>query len=64
MVVLVVVVGEYDSISSPDEMRQLAKRIPAAQFSEIPDAGHMSPMENPDVFNRGLSEFLDRVDRS
>lgn len=55
-----VVVGEYDAISSPEEMRQVADRIPAAEFAVIPDAGHMSPMENPKTFNRLLSKFLDR----
>jgi pimeloyl-ACP methyl ester carboxylesterase len=59
-----VVVGSFDSISSPEEMRQLANGIPGSEFAEIPDAGHMSPMENPDAFNRELTDFLEVAGRA
>lgn len=59
-----VIAGEHDSISFPEEMRQMADRIPASRFAEIPDAGHMTPMENPPDFNRVLSGFLERSGRS
>jgi pimeloyl-ACP methyl ester carboxylesterase len=53
-----VMVGRHDAISTPDEMRSIAEAIPGAQFVEVPDAGHMSPLENPVVFNAELREFL------
>lgn len=53
-----VVCGQYDAISTPDEMRSIASEIPAARFCELPDAGHMAPLENPDAFNLVLAEFL------
>src|SRR5262249_35309837 len=41
--------GQHDGISPPAEMRQIAERLPSAQFVEIADAGHMAPLERPDV---------------
>lgn len=50
--------GEKDAISPPDEMRKIAAAIPSAKFVEIPEAGHMSPMENPERVNAELLTFL------
>lgn len=52
------VVGEHDAISSPAEMKEIAESISGSRFVEIPDAGHMSPMENPKAFNAALADFL------
>ena len=57
------IVGEDDVISPPDEMRQIAEAIPGSRLVVIPDAGHMSPLENPAAFNSALSEFLTTVER-
>jgi pimeloyl-ACP methyl ester carboxylesterase len=53
-----VIVGEHDVISTPEEMRGIADRIPGAQFALVPNAGHMSPLENPPAFNAALAGFL------
>jgi len=53
-----VVVGREDAISPPEEMRQIAAAIPGARLVEVPEAGHMSPMENPAAVNAALREFL------
>lgn len=57
-----VLVGAHDAISPPDEMRAIAQAIPRAEFVEIPDAGHMTTMENPAAVNQAVLSFLDRVD--
>ena len=54
-----VICGANDQITRPDEMRQMAGKISQSQFVEIPDAGHLAPLENPNVFNAALLEFLD-----
>ncbi len=51
--------GEYDVISTPLEMRQIAEVLPHARFEVIPDAGHMAPLENPQVVNRVVRQFLE-----
>lgn len=53
-----VIVGEQDAISTPDEMREIARAIPRARFVEIPGSGHMSPMERPAEVNAAMLEFL------
>jgi pimeloyl-ACP methyl ester carboxylesterase len=52
-----VVVGEKDAISTPDEMKKIADGIPGARFVKIEGVGHMSPMENAAKFNAALREF-------
>jgi len=58
-----VVVGQYDAISPPDEMRAIAESIPGAQWVAVSDAGHMAPMENPDQVNAAIAAFLDGLSR-
>jgi len=60
-VLTLVIVGEHDAISSVEEMRGIAQRIPQAQFRVIPDAGHLSPLENSAAFNAALGEFLESL---
>lgn len=52
-----VICGRHDVISTIDEMRAIAAGMPRAQFVEIADAGHMSPLENPHPFNDAVSSF-------
>jgi 3-oxoadipate enol-lactonase len=53
-----VVVGAEDAISSPQEMRDIAEKLPNARFVEIPKAGHMTTLENPTAVNAALSDFV------
>jgi pimeloyl-ACP methyl ester carboxylesterase len=53
-----VLCGQHDAISPPDEMRGMAAQIPAAVFTEIPAAGHMAPLENPEPVNAAIGQFL------
>jgi len=51
--------GAQDIGTPAAGMREMAKRMPNARYVEIDPAGHLSNIENPDVFNAALSEFLD-----
>jgi len=53
-----VIAGEHDVVARIDECRAMAETIPNARYVEIPDAGHLSNLENPAEFNRVLLEFL------
>lgn len=57
-----VMVGEDDIISPPEEVREMAAAIPSARFEVIPAAGHMAPFENPDAANRAILGFLEGLD--
>jgi len=56
-----VICGEHDVISTVDEMRGIAQHIAGAVFVEIADAGHMSPLENPQEVNAAIRGFFARV---
>jgi len=53
-----VVCGAEDEITPPEVMRPLALRISGARYVEVPHAGHLSPLEQPDPVNRAIGEFL------
>lgn len=53
-----VVVGDSDALVPLDVAEAMAKAIPDARLEVIPDAGHVSNLESPAVFNRALAEFL------
>lgn len=53
-----VVCGSDDVISPPDKMKTIAEAVPHSSFLEIPDAGHLSPLEQPGVFNQAVSNWL------
>jgi pimeloyl-ACP methyl ester carboxylesterase len=51
-------VGSDDAITPAAEMRDMTRAIPHAQFVEIPQAGHLAPMEQPAEVNAALTAFL------
>jgi 3-oxoadipate enol-lactonase len=53
-----VIVGDQDAISLPDEMEKIAAAIPNAEFIVIPNSGHMTTMENPEAVNQALTRFI------
>ena len=51
-------VGEQDRVTPPDEMKRVADAIAGSQFLVVPAAGHLAPLENPGVVNRAIGQFL------
>jgi len=56
-----VLVGEHDVVSPPDEMDSMAQAIPGSKFVKIPEAGHLAPLENPTAVNLAIREFLSNL---
>lgn len=56
-----VIVGKDDGIAPPDGAKKMAQQIPDWQLSVVPNAGHMSNLENPHFFNQALETFLQSV---
>ncbi|MDA1164231.1 MAG: alpha/beta fold hydrolase [Planctomycetota bacterium] len=52
------IVGVDDRISTVEEMRGITAAMPNARLVEIPEAGHMSPLENPERVNQAIHDFL------
>ncbi len=58
-----VIVGEADAISTAEEMQSIAEAIPGAEFSSIPNVGHMTPVENPSAVSEALLALVGRIER-
>ena len=56
-----VIVGEEDDTTPPSEARFLAQGIPGARLSIIPGAGHISNLEQPDLFNQEVAKFVEEL---
>ena len=53
-----IIVGEQDAPTPPAEAHYMKDRIPDSKLVTIPQAGHMSNLEQSDAFNKALSEFF------
>src|SRR2546421_8199189 len=53
-----VIAGEQDVLTPPDVAQEYASNIPNTQFAVIPNAGHLSNLEQPEAFLQALSGFL------
>ncbi len=53
-----VVAGLEDALIPFSEAESLAKSIPGAQLRLIPEAGHLIPIEAPEIFQNLLNDFL------
>jgi len=50
--------GEQDTLTPPPVMKDMFQKINEAEFVEIPKAGHMTPIENPQMVNKAIRDFL------
>ncbi len=53
-----IVVGEEDTLTPPAASEEMHRAIAGSGLVRIPDAGHLSNLERPDVFNAALAGFL------
>jgi len=56
-----ILVGEHDVLTPPAASQAMHERIHGSELHIVPQAAHMSNMENPDFFNEKLLYFLKRV---
>ena len=53
-----ILVGEQDTVTPPADADVLQRGIPRSTLTVIPNAGHLSNLEQPERFSRALSDFL------
>jgi 3-oxoadipate enol-lactonase len=53
-----IVVGAEDAITPPADARMMRDGIAGAHLAEIPNAGHMAPLEQPEAVNAAMGAFL------
>ena len=54
----VVIVGREDTMTGGEIAGEMADGIPGAHLAEIPNAGHLSPLENPEAVTAALAGWL------
>ncbi len=58
---VLVIAGDDDPIAPAEGMQEMARAIPGAQFVLIPEAGHLSPVEQPQAVGAAINAFLARL---
>jgi pimeloyl-ACP methyl ester carboxylesterase len=53
-----VMTGEEDTVTGPEAGRDLAAGIPGARFLLVEEAGHLVNLEQPEIVNEALLDFL------
>ena len=58
---ILILAGEEDALIPAQESRAMAQSIPGAQLEIIPRAGHLVNLEQPEVFQRLVSSWIQLV---
>ena len=53
-----ILVGAEDSVTPPPAAHDMHRAIAGSELVEIPDAGHLSSLEQPERFDTALARFL------
>jgi pimeloyl-ACP methyl ester carboxylesterase len=59
-----VVVGAEDALATEEDARAMAEALPNAELLVIPRAGHLSAVEQPELFNQAVAEFVSALART
>mgnify|MGYP000085467818 CR=1 FL=1 len=57
---VMIIHGADDQIVPLEEARAMHAQIPASELRIIPQAGHLPNLEQPDLFNRAILDFLSK----
>jgi proline iminopeptidase len=57
---MLVITGQYDRTCTPRAARDIAARVPGAELVILPDAGHMTHVEQPSLFLAAVRDFFAR----
>jgi pimeloyl-ACP methyl ester carboxylesterase len=53
-------VGKKDTLTPPDTMKNMKKKIKGSKLYVVPKSGHMAPLENPEFVNEKINLFLEK----
>ena len=53
-----IICGSEDKLTPPSVMKPMAEQIPNSEFVLVNNAGHMTPIEYPQVVSRAIKDFL------
>lgn len=55
-----VLVGRKDTLTPPEMMKDISKKIKDSKFYVVPKSGHMTPLENPEFVNEKIEKFMEK----
>lgn len=55
---VLVLCGEHDALTPPALHQDMTSAMPGSQLVIVPDAGHLTPIEQPDAVNSALRQLL------
>ena len=58
-----IIVGELDQATPPSDAKLMADQIPNARLAIIPNAAHLSNLEQPEAFNQIVSAFASELEK-
>lgn len=58
LVPALILVGEFDQTTPLEYAQYLNKALLGSKLQILPDAAHMTKLENPEAYNKALAEFL------
>lgn len=58
---VLLICGQNDTLTPPSVMKEMYHKIKNSEFVEIINAGHISPIENPDDVNSAIAKFLKNI---
>jgi 3-oxoadipate enol-lactonase len=53
-----VIAGDHDAVTPVTDAASMQQAIPRSSLTIIPDAGHLSNLEQPEAFSKAVSDFL------
>ena len=56
-----IVLGAHDEFIKPEHMAYLAATIPGATHTILAEVSHFAPLQRPDLFNKTVLSFLERL---
>ena len=54
--------GSEDHGAPPEGTREMHRMVKGSRFVEIKNAGHISNIEQPDIFNAAVVGFIDDIE--
>jgi 3-oxoadipate enol-lactonase len=56
-----IICGEQDMLTPPAVMKEMYHKIKNSDFVEVSKSGHMTPIEQPEIVNKAMLDFLRRI---
>jgi pimeloyl-ACP methyl ester carboxylesterase len=56
---VVIICGDRDAITPLDHSKAMAEVLPKAELVVVPQAGHVAPLEYPDIVNEALGRLIE-----